>query len=222
MQIHLRRARPENAPAVAALFQTRYRDGLHPFHTEAGQAVTHPEYRRHGLAVLLIQQVVDWVSESALGEVIFSLAMTITLTWAAEPALIRSGASDEPRPTITLRVVNEGANLIVPRSGTFVAFQKGFKELSSVFDRLYSHGKLSEGLRFCDVLRASCSTTGLRAEIARRSGIGETGRHFSVGLWREDRLSAQANATEFSRPCMSRPPGVRRCLVGQMSLEERL
>jgi hypothetical protein len=38
---------------------------------ELGRALTHPQYRRHGLAACLLQQVVDLVAEQWLGELIF-------------------------------------------------------------------------------------------------------------------------------------------------------
>src|SRR5215813_2321177 len=38
---------------------------------ELGRAITHPDHRCHGLAATLMQGVVDWVRERALGQVFF-------------------------------------------------------------------------------------------------------------------------------------------------------
>ncbi len=56
-----------------------------------------------------------------------TLAVTITLTWGAGPGLSRS-ATNGPRPTITLRVVNEGG--VAPQ---FLVLAK--KEAVGIFDR---------------------------------------------------------------------------------------
>lgn len=106
----VRRAEPSDAPVVAALFHSVYRDSSHPFQStasvrsfledsrnfqllaqigncivasmamtfshwndsyELGRAITVPNYRRHGLAGLLMQRVVDWVAAAGMGELIF-------------------------------------------------------------------------------------------------------------------------------------------------------
>ena len=59
-----------------------------------------------------------------------TLAMTIALTWGAGPGFCRS-ATNGHRPTITLRVVNEGG--VAPRSLVLAK-----KEAVRIFDRFWN------------------------------------------------------------------------------------
>jgi GNAT superfamily N-acetyltransferase len=109
VRLAVRRAGPQDASALAALFHIVYQSGSHPFQTvagieaflsqpcnfqilaergksvvasmamtynswnnsfELGRALTHPEYRGHGLAGHLMQKVVNLVAQQRLGDLI--------------------------------------------------------------------------------------------------------------------------------------------------------
>jgi N-acetylglutamate synthase-like GNAT family acetyltransferase len=61
---------------------------------ELGRAITHPDYRRHGLAQTLMQPVVSWVSAAALGEIFFGFPRArriVDLCAALSPPMIVVG-----------------------------------------------------------------------------------------------------------------------------------
>jgi GNAT superfamily N-acetyltransferase len=109
-QITIRRAGPQEACAIAVLFQQMYRDSSHPFRSlalvaefladsrnfqiiaqeedrivasmamtyqtwnnsyELGRALTVKEYRRNGLAGILMQEIVNWAALAGAGDIIF-------------------------------------------------------------------------------------------------------------------------------------------------------
>jgi hypothetical protein len=64
---------------------------------ELGRALTVPEFRRNGLACLLMRQVVDWVSEAGLGELFFGyprVRLIARLGAALIPPLVVVGHDD--------------------------------------------------------------------------------------------------------------------------------
>jgi GNAT superfamily N-acetyltransferase len=108
--VAVRRAGPQDASTLAALFQMVYKNSSHPFQTigaveafllqpsnfqilaedsksviasmamtynswnnsyELGHALTHPEYRGHGLAAYLMETVVELVAQQQIGDLIF-------------------------------------------------------------------------------------------------------------------------------------------------------
>ncbi|HTT39130.1 MAG TPA: GNAT family N-acetyltransferase [Burkholderiales bacterium] len=61
---------------------------------ELGRAITHPDYRRQGLAALLMQRVVDWVCDQGLGQVFFGFPRArriVELCAAIHPRMIVVG-----------------------------------------------------------------------------------------------------------------------------------
>lgn len=131
--VTIRRAGPEDACTIAALFQSVYRHSSHPFQStasvahflldernfqivaeednqvaatmamiynpwndsyELGRAITLPDYRRNGLAELLMQQVVDWTANAGLGELIFGyprVRRIADLCAALDPTIVVAG-----------------------------------------------------------------------------------------------------------------------------------
>ncbi len=132
-QVTIRRAGPEDARTIAALFESVYRHSSHPFQStasvadflrdarnfqivaeegfqvvasmamiynpwndsyELGRALTVPEYRRNGLAGLLMQQVVDWAAADGCGELIFGyprVRRTAELCATLDPKIVVVG-----------------------------------------------------------------------------------------------------------------------------------
>jgi GNAT superfamily N-acetyltransferase len=129
----IRRAGASDAPALARLFGTVYKDGSHPFlgadaikafladssnvqivaenggqliasmamaynpwndSYELGRALTLAEYRCHGLAASLIQNVVNWAADEGYGELVFGFPRVrriVDLCAALSPRMVAVG-----------------------------------------------------------------------------------------------------------------------------------
>jgi len=105
---------------------------------ELGRAITHPDYRRHGLAECLMQPVVTWVCEARVGEVFFGCPRArriLDLCAALSPAMIVAG-HDGGR-----NIVNNSreTHLIVYAFPQHAAFEHVVPRNSSPFERRLLH-----------------------------------------------------------------------------------